>query len=421
MKQLILIAGLLIPFSLSAQDTITFANCIEKAVENSPRLRDRQSISEEGSLAIENIKSAWYPSLVLNGKVSYQSDVVSLEISDPAFPFSFPQMPNEQFGVNIDLKQTIYDGGLSKQKKDYEQATTAAALQKIDVDIHSIKEQVSNLYFTILLLQENRNTLEIALENLKAREKVLVSAVANGIAEQSDQQVLAVEILRVMQSLSEIDAARMGALQMLEIYMGEDIEDGIHFQMPYIEIPESAEILRPELQLFEMQARVLDAGKNLTSVKRLPQVFAFGQAGVGMPGYNMLNDQVDSYYMLGAGLQWNIWDWNNTKREKQILEKKKQVVLNSSETFSMNISAAMQKELNNMKHFKNSLNLDDQMLEMRIGISANAASKLDNGILSATDYLQILNEENRTRIGRSTHKIQLIKAIANYNLLLGTL
>jgi len=421
MKQLFLIAGLFIFTGLLAQDSIRFENCLEMAVENSPRLKDRQAINEEASLEIENIRSAWYPSLVLNGKVSYQSDVVSLEISDPAFPFSFPEMPHEQFGINIDLKQTIYDGGLSKQKKGYEQATTAAALQKIDVDIHSIKEQVSNLYFTILLLQENRNTLEIALENLKAREKVLASAVENGIAEQSDQQVLAVEILSVMQSLSELDAARLGALQMLEVYMGVDLEDDIVFRMPYLEIPESEEILRPEMQLFDLQARVFDAGKELSSVKRLPQVFAFGQAGVGMPGYNMLNDQVDSYYMLGAGLQWNIWDWKTTKRDKQILEQKKQVVLNASETFSMKISAASQKEIQNMHHFRNALNLDDQMLEMRIGITANAASKLDNGILSASDYLQIFNEENRTRIGRSTHKIQLFKAIANYNLILGTL
>ncbi len=421
MKILITGLGLLMAISIQAQDTLSFEACLEKAVENSPRLKDRQIIDDEGSLMVENIKTNWYPSLTLNGKVSYQSDVVSIEIDQSGLPFSFPAMPHEQFGLNLDVRQTLYDGGFSRQKKAYEQASAAAAMQKVDVDLYALKEQVVNLYFTVLILQESRNNLEIALGNLQARENVLQSAVANGIAEVNDLQVIRVEMIRLLQSLSEIDAARNGAIQMLSVYIGNDLGEEVKLLMPKLNIADEDILKRPELGWFDLQSELLEAGKELTAVQRMPKFFAYGQAGVGMPGYNMLNDQVDTYYLVGAGVQWNIWDWNNTSREKQILEKKNQVVQHSKETFAMNLKAGMGKEFQTMEHLKKTIDMDDKMLEMRIDITANAATKLDNGVISASDYLQVMNEENLTRIGKSTHRLQLLKAIANYNLLNGTL
>jgi outer membrane protein TolC len=411
--------GLLFPLLLSAQDTILFEDCLQAVVENSPRLKDKQLIDEQGRLTLENVKTNWYPDMTINGKITYQSDVVSLAIDIPGI--DIPEMPHEQFGLNLDLRQTIYDGGLTKQKKKYEQASTAAAMQKVDVDLYSLKETVAGLYFSIMILQENRNTLELALVNLKSRETVLLSAIENGVLEKTEQQVISVEILRILQTISELDAGKIGALKMLSVYMDRELSNETMLVLPYIEITEDETLNRPELQWFDMQTDVLEAGKELTSVKRLPMVYAFGQAGVGRPGYNMLNNEVDGYYMIGAGLKWKVWDWNTTKREKQILETKKQVMLNSKDTFKRNISAGMQKEYESMLHYKSSLDLDDKMLKMRIDISANAASKVDNGVMSATDYLQILNEENHTRINRSTHQLLLLKALANYNLLNGTL
>jgi outer membrane protein TolC len=412
---------LLIPLLLNAQDSLTLSACLEEIVAYSPRLRDKELIDDQGKLSMDNIRANWYPQLMLNGKASYQSDVVSIEISDPAFPFSFPDMPHEQFGLNLDVHQTIYDGGLSRRKKQYEQAITASEIQLVNVDMQSLREQVSGLYFSILLLQENRNNLEIAMKSLKTREKTLASAIANGIALETDMMVLNVEVLKILQSLSELDAGRIGALKMLSVYMGRVLKEDILLEHPFMELDTEGNMERPELELLSLQSATLEAGKALASSKRLPQVYAFGQAGVGMPGYNMLNDEIDPYFMVGAGLKWNIWDWNKTKREKQILDKKKLMIENSKETFSMNILAGMEKELENMEHYSNALNLDEKMLEMRMNITKNAASKLDNGTISATDYLLELNEESLSRIKRSTHKLQLMKAIVNYNLLKGTL
>ncbi|HKK62459.1 MAG TPA: TolC family protein, partial [Bacteroidales bacterium] len=154
---------------------------------------------------------------------------------------------------------------------------------------------------------------------------------------------------------------------------------------------------------------------------RRPVFYAFGQAGAGMPGYNMLNSEFDTYYIVGAGLHWKIWDWNKVKRERQMLEKSKQMLENKEETFELNVESSQAKEIRKMEQLRKSLDLDDKMLQMRIELTSVAESELNNGIISASEYIQTLNNESITRISRARHHIELMKAIATYNLLQGLL
>ena len=421
MKPYTMILFLLLTGMLNAQDTLTLIQCLDGAVAHAPRLQDKQLLNEQGELTLSNIRSAWYPELNLNGKITYQSDVVSIEPDQAGIPLAFPEMPHEQYGMNLDVRQTLYDGGLTKQQKKYEQAAAAMAIGQVDVDLYALRERVTDLYFSVLLLQETRENLEIILENLKAREQVLRSSVEHGVAGRSDLRLISVEILKTLQSISELDARRGGLLRVIGIYMGRAFDEQVMLDKPYFEWEPGEEMERPELEWFDLRSNLLESVAGLAEVKRMPRVFAYGQAGVGRPGYNMLNDDFDSYYMVGAGVQWNIWDWNQVKREKQILEKKQQMIGHTREAFSMNTRAGMEQQVRQMEHYRNTLSLDEKMLEIRISITGESASRLENGVITATDYLQVLNQENMARTRRSTHQLQLLKAMAYYKLLNGTL
>jgi outer membrane protein TolC len=456
MRKSIVIMLLCCAVGAQAQDTLQFRSCLELAAAHAPRLLDRELIDAQGKLKLEKVKRGWYPELTFNGKATYQSDVISIQVDQPGLTLDFPEMPHEQFGLNLDLSQVIYDGGHAKSRRAYEMASTAVALQQVQVDLQALKQQVAGLYFSTLLLQANRDNFSIVLENLRARETVLLSAVENGIAEEADLQVIRVEILKTLQSVSELESRRIGALRALSVYMGQELDGEVFLDQPVLdmtgfvsdnsgsvsdnngsvsdtneskadnsgsvlELTESDQLYRPELTYLKLSSDLLDAGKQLHQAKRMPRLFAFGQAGVGMPGYNMLNDQVDSYYLVGAGVQWNIWDWNIADREQQVLEKQQQVLEHAQETFSIQVRAGLENELAQLEHYRQSLELDERMLEMRIGITAAAASKVDHGVISATEYLQVLNEEQLTRIARTAHQIRLLQSMANYHLLKGTL
>lgn len=421
MKLPIAFTIIIISHSLVAQDTLRYETVLEMGAAHSPRLADRELIDRQGVLALENVQRNWYPELMLNGKATYQSDVVSIEIDQPGFSLDFPEMPHEQFGLNLDVRQNIYDGGFSKQKKKYEELSTTVSLKQVETDIYALKTRLSELYFSALLLQENRKNLEIALDNLRAREEVLASSVKNGVAEENDLKMIRVEILELRQSLSELEAGKEGLLGMIRIYT--DMEPGtpVVLASPNIGVETGSELQRKELELLDLQSELIEAGKSLKSVQRMPKVFAFGQAGIGMPGYNLLNDQVSPYYMVGAGVQWKIWDWNVTSREKQIMESRQQVVAHSRETFSIQTNARIENELKKLAHYRDAVALDREMLELRREITRNASSKLDHGVINATEYLQVLNDENLARVKLTTDRIRLARTRAEYQMIKGNL
>jgi outer membrane protein TolC len=401
--------------------TRSLEQCLDAAALHAPVIRNIELLKQQQSLLEENISANWLPTLDLNGRASYQSDVVTIEIDNSSFPITFPEMPHDQYSLNLDVRQTIYDGGLSQQARLYEQRKTETAIQQVYVETYRVREQVALLYLAVLAAEESRNNLEIILSSLKSRENALLAAVTNGVASETDLQVIRVEILKVLQSLSETDAEKKGAIEMLTVYTGLDIGVDDRLETPFLEIETTAARKRPELRLYTLQEETIEAGKNLSSANRMPKVFAYGQAGYGRPGYNMLSTEFDTYYLVGAGLKWNIWDWNSTRREKQILDLNSSMIGTARESFIMQLDAAAAKEYETMKQLKSSLDLDRKILELQSEITAVAASQLENGVITATGYLLELNKESAARSRESMRRIMLLRSMARYKFIQGTL
>jgi outer membrane protein TolC len=421
MKTLCFISICMFSGVLAAQDTLTLAGCQQMARENAPRLGDLDVIQLMGEARIEQAGTAWYPSLDLNGRVSYQSDVVTVTLTDPNIPVEFPQVPHDQYGLNLDVSQNLFDGGLSRGKKNYEAAVTAADLQQVEVDLYALQERVNRYYFAVLLLQENRRNLEIHLENLEARKEVVQTAVANGTLLDTDLSVLEVERLKVMGSVIELDSKRKSALNALRILCGDQFSEGAVLEHPRLEPPGIASAVRPEYRLFDLKQATMEAGKELVRKKRMPVLYAFGQTGYGKPGYNMLNEQWDYYYMVGAGLKWKVWDWNQSAREKQLIEYQQKMLQTQRTSFDMRLESMLSEEESNMEQYRLTVEMDRQVLELQKKISEQAAVKLENGTMTATEYITELNKENLARITLATHQVLLTQSMANYMTLKGNL
>lgn len=400
--------------SLVAQDTLTLWECHRHAYENSPRLLDQEFIRQIGALKVDNASTRWYPALDLNGRLSYQSDVVTIALSDPGIPVSFPEVPRDQYGLNLDISQTLYDGGITKQKKSVELSSAAADLQQVEVDLYGLKARVNQFFFAILVLQENRNNLEIHLENLQQRRGVMQSAIANGTLLESELKVIDVEILKVQQSMVEIDTQKGAFLGALAILCGDEIQSGIQLEKPDLEFFMEDPDRRPEIRWFELKNASMEAGKELISKQRMPVLYAFGQTGYGKPGYNMLSGEWDFYYMVGAGLRWKIWDWNSSNRERQVIEQQQHMLMNQRASFEREMESLKVQEKARIEQYRRSMELEKQVLSLQQEISESAASQLANGTITATEYITELNKESITRIKLATQQLKLMQSIANY-------
>ena len=406
---------------LNAQESISLFECHNQAIENAPRLADREYIQQIGQLKSDQAQTNWYPSLDLNGRISYQSDVVTVTLADASIPVQFPQVPHDQYGLNLDVRQNIYDGGITRQMKELEEARTAADLQQLEVDLYGLKGRVNQYYFAILELQSNRRNLEIHMENLAARQETLRTAIDNGTLLEADMKVIDVEVLKIQQSLLEIDSRKKALIGVLNVLCGTTLGPATELQLPDLDGYSMEEINRPEFKLFDLKDASLEAGMELTGRKRMPVLYAFGQTGYGKPGYNMLSETWDFYYMVGAGLKWNIWDWNATGQEKQVIENQQMILRNQKASFSKEVDSRLVQEEANIEQFRKSMELEKQVLELQAEISENAATKLSNGTITATDYITELNKESLSRNKLATHQIRLTQSITNYLTIQGNL
>jgi outer membrane protein TolC len=417
----LMFSGTLLAQEVLTQNTLTLFDCHEMARDHAPRLKDMAIIQEAGETKLDQVGSSWYPSLELNGKVSYQSEVVTVALSDPSIPVDFPEVPKDQYGLNLDLSQNLYDGGLSKGMKQYEEALVAADLQQVEVDLYRLKAQVNQLYFTVLLLQERRKDLELHRSNLEARYQSVSTAVTNGTLLENELLVIEVEQLKLRQSLIEVDARKHASLAALRVLCGTKVDERTVLEEPHFEGINDLGNSRPEQKLFDLKHASLEAGKELAGKKRMPVLYAFGQTGYGKPGYNMMRSEWDYYYMLGAGVKWKIWDWNKSSRDKALIGYQQEILQNRRSTFDQAIESLRVQEEAKIEQYKLTMEMDRQVLELQTKISQQAAVHLDNGTMTATDYITELNKERLARISLAAHQVMLMHAMANYLTIQGNL
>ena len=314
----------------------------------------------------------------------------------------------------------IYDGGISSSQKSLEQASLQSSLQQVEVDLYSIKERINQVYFYILVLQENTKLMESTASELEEKIKTIESGVKNGFLQASASDALMAEYLKIQQKADELKMEKRTSLNILSELTGSNLAYDVNLALPVIDKISSDSVNRPEYQLFEAQKNQLQVSGKIISSKKMPKIAGFGQFGYGKPGLNMMNDEADNFYMVGARISWNIWDWNDGKRDREAIKVQQQLVDNRREIFDKNLSVSLAKERSGIEKMEKLIETDKQIIGLREKITRRSESQMNNGTLTSSDYISDLNAEVQAKINFQIHKIQLVQTKINYLTLLGT-
>ncbi|MCF6240135.1 MAG: TolC family protein [Bacteroidales bacterium] len=418
MKKFVLIVFTILYGNLYAQDTLNLQYCRQRTIATYPLNKDFENNLKANRLKIKNIKTIYYPVLNLTGQYIHVSDVPHYVSDNPML--QIPVIGNDQYKIMLEAKQVLFDGGLTKKQKTLEESTLAVQNKNTKVKLYTLNEQINDVYFLILLFQEQKRLLELTRKTLNEQLKIVQSGVKNGVLLPGDADVLTAEILKTEQNISELDAGKNSGLEILANLMDTTISPETYLKLPQITaVPENPVIKRPEYDLFSAQQKQLQNSAELNQVKRFPYIAAFGTFGYGYPGLNMLQDQADIIYTFGLNLSWTIWDWNKTKREKQIFAIQQDMVNTQKEVFNKNLQTAISKEKSEIKKMNDLLTKDEKIIEIRQRISKTKASQLRNGVITSSEYIRELNNETMAKVNRSLHKIQRLQAIVKYNTLIG--
>jgi outer membrane protein TolC len=396
------------------QDSIlTLDYCLQKAEANHPMFQQYDLLASTSDIRLKNLGKTYLPDMNVNGDAHYQSEVT--EVPTVIATFAPEPLDKDQYKISLDVSQMIYDGGITRNNKEIETIDNQINRQNVGITLYQMKERVVGTYFSIISLQESRKLLEVSRQNLESRLKEVESGVKNGVVLASNAEIIKAELLKIDQKEIEIDAGIALGYKVLSILTGVGIPVGkeLILDSPVIDSYVAGKD-RPEYTLFSLQQEKAESMKKLANSKLVPRMYAYGSAGYGRPGFNMLLNEFDDFYIIGAKLNWNVWNWNRTKNEKSILDLHKEIINSNRASFDQNLATDLEKRLSEIMKYESLLPKDEEIVKIRAGIVETYASQLKNGIITATEYITELHAETEARLNLRIHEVQLARAKYDY-------
>ena len=414
---------LIISFSLfiincRAQESLRLQQAYELAQKNYPLIKQRELIKKTSEYTIDNLNKGFLPQLNLSGQATYQSEVTSVKVPIPGVNIESPS--KDQYRILADVNQLIYDGGSIKQQKNIQDLTEHVEQQKIEVELYKLKDRINQLFLGVLYLDEQLKQVDLIKTDLGNGIKRVEAQINNGVAFRSNLNVLQAELLKTEQRTIELKASRKGYIDVLSLFINQVLSENALLEKPVAEPSLLVnDIQRPELMLYSTQEKLLGGQYKLIDSRNKPRASFFWQGGYGRPGLNFLSNSFDFYYTTGIRLNWNFGGLYTHKKEKKIDELNQKMIETQKETFLLNTNTDLKRQQSEIEKLQKLVSTDKDIIDLRIKVKDAAKAQLENGVITANDYLREVNAEDQARQSLITHQIQLLQAQINYQTISG--
>ncbi len=391
--------------TLNAQEAFTVEQCRQKALENAPLNLQKANAATIAALQTDGLRTGNLPKIAVGGQVTYQSDVFGLPIQSPLF--EVPTVPKDQYKLNVDVSQRIWDGNSDKLKKQQYTLDSELAAAQVDADVFSVREVVTDLFFNTLLLQESETILKTTKTDLQNRLKQVEAAISEGVMLRTNADQINIQILKIDQQITGIQSDKQTLMEILALWIGREKVDFTLAPSPPTD--NLSILLRPEIRLFDLRSRQLDLAAQMIGLKKQPRIDAFAQGGYGSPNpFNFFETGI--YGLVGIRAQWTPFDWGLSSKEKQVLAIQQKNIAAQRAAFDLRLTAATRKDQREDAKTKALLVQDDQIIAIQESIISRADAQVKNGMMTMTDYLAQVNLLTQAKLTKKTHELQAAQA-----------
>jgi outer membrane protein TolC len=400
--------------ALSAQAQLTLEQCYELARQNYPAIKQYALVEQSRDFTLQNAAKGWLPQVSVNGRASYQSTVTRLPIDVSQFGIDYKGLSKDQYDTHVMVNQPIYDGGVITANKNILKAQADVQTAQLDVTMYSIRERVNQLFFSVLLIDEQLAQNQLLQDDLKLGLNTVSAMMKGGIANQTDVDNVKVEQIKARQQDHSLRTARHTYLTMLGSFINLSLDANTQLEKPAdsgFKSQGSDPTNRPELAMYDSQNRLLDARLKALDASLMPKVGAFLQGGVGNPGLNMLKNGWDTYYRIGATISWNIGSFYTRKNDQQLIANERQQITANRETFLFNNRLQQQQTKGQIENLRQQVNEDEEIIQLREGIRNKSEKRVQNGIETVNEMLRDINAVGEARQQKAIHEVQLLQEI----------
>lgn len=389
---------------------LTLQVCYDLAAQNYPLIQQRELIRHTREYSLDNASKGWLPQLNFSGQATYQSETI-------AFPFKIPgtTLPvysKDQYKVQAEIDQTIYDAGAIKYQRQSRMADEDIHLQSLEVDLYALKDRINQLFFGILLIDEQLRLNELQRSDLQNGVDKTQASVNNGTALHSNLDELKAEVLRTEQDSTELRATRNAYTQMLSLFINKPLDEGKALATP-APVTSTTEIKRPELALFDYRKRAFDIQERQLQMAYMPKVSAFAQGAYGRPTLNFISNDFGFWALGGVRFAWSLSGLYTNKNDKRLLALDRKDLDIQKETFLFNTRLTITRQNAESDKYQALAAQDDRIIELRASVKAAALAQLQNGVITSHDYVTQVNAESQARQSLNLHRIEFLQSQYN--------
>ena len=414
-KKIISFALIMMATAIQAQ---TLEECQLAAEKNYPMIKQYDLISQTTQLTVKNIQKGWLPQIAIAAQATYQSDVTSwpesMKGTFQQLGINMKGLSKDQYKVGIDLQQTIYDGGTISSLRSVARQEEKVQKAQVETNLYQVRKRVNEMYFSLLLLNEQIKLNDDVKALLLSSEKKLANMLKGGTIATSDFENIRAERLSVEQQNESLKSQQQMLQHLLSTFCGIKVSN---VQKPAPFETTISTNKRPEMLLFDYQLQLSSIKEKALNSQVRPKLGIFAQGFYGYPGLNMFEDMMNRKWslngMVGVKLSWNIGALYSLKNDKAKLRMQREMTENAREIFLFNNQLEEIQQNENIKRYHTMKRTDDEIIMLRTNIRKAAESKLSHGIIDVNNLLREINNENAAKIQQTIHDIEMLKEMYN--------
>jgi len=434
----VLLLGLLLSNTASAQQTLTLKEALNYAIQNSANVRKAKLDIDGGRYKTEEIRAQALPQITGNAGLTYNPIIGQLvaNIGGATQSFKMGQNWNSSAGIQLSqqlFNQTVFTGLQAARSSEEYYALTSQLTEE------QIIEFVANNYYQVLVNRQQLNVVDNNIKNVKVVENIISNQYKNGLAKKID-------VDRIKVNLTNLQTQREQTLNAITL-----LENQLKFSMG---MPVSNQITLPKTELTEVtqlpqftdalaldnrtEIKLLDTQDKLLSLQRKAYVSEY-YPSLALTGNYTYSSQSGGFDFLSSnrtaigfgssavGLSLKVPIFNGFLTRSKIrqadVDIKKAREDRRESTNSLNL--AYENAKIQLRNSLTTINAQKENVQLADEIYKSTQNNYNNGLASLTDLLdtessltEAQNSYTQALLNYKIAEIQLIKSNGNIKSLL---
>lgn len=385
---------------------LTLDDCLRKAHDNYPAIKQYRMVEQSRDYTLENAAKEWLPKVTVSAGAYAFTDLLADDMAMMGIGTK-----NHVFSGAVTIRQNVYDGGAIAASRRVTAAQANVQSLQLDVTLYDIRQRVEELYFGVLLIDEQIKQNLLMQSDLAASKNTVTVLVNGGMANETDNDAICVEIVKAQQQETSLRASRLAYLRMLGVFVGILLGDETQLEKP--RMPETTTAVdygknRPEIAYYDARNALIDTQRNQLNTRLLPTLGLFGM-GVA---HSRVSTMVNNNTLIGGlSLTWNIGALYTRKNDIRRLSVQREQNENLRETFLFNLRLQNSEASGTVNSLKRQLEKDDEIVRLRENIRSKSERKVELGTETVNEMIRDINAVGMARQQRSAHEIQLLKEL----------